>query len=376
MKIIKSFRLATSLLATLLLCFMVACGDTTTPKPPNPEAPTIASFSASSTTISQGGSTTLSWTLSGPLATTVTIDNGVTVPPGSSSVSVSPSMTTTYTLTATNAKGSNTKKVTVTVTTNPPSGTVNKIGIIALAGGAGVANTSFDYWGGFGSFQTTTAAPFNPYEPTDLCFVAEVQNTAPPTNPTTPSQDPVYLDAGDALTLKSNGSTYAVFPKKINDKGEVGYVSTAELAAPTGTLMLDIPGASNGFPAFSNVTMPAVADDFSFTPSNGAITADTRFTWTGSGPGAMVLFGSGTAPTGNMVYLFCSLKDDGEYEFPADVKSQLTGLTNGRWGVAYRINSRTETRGDAALIMLVYRAKSLVNPFLQSFRLETFPSTF
>ena len=79
--------------------------------------PRIDSFSASSTTITRGESTTLRWGTTG--ATSVTI-SGVS---GSLSVdgsrSVSPTSTTTYTLTASNAAGSNTKSVTVTVTLPP-----------------------------------------------------------------------------------------------------------------------------------------------------------------------------------------------------------------------------------------------------------------
>ena len=80
--------------------------------------PRIDSFSASSTTITRGESTTLRWGTTG--ATSVTI-SGVS---GSLSVdgsrSVSPTSTTTYTLTASNAAGSNTKSVSVTVTVTLP----------------------------------------------------------------------------------------------------------------------------------------------------------------------------------------------------------------------------------------------------------------
>jgi hypothetical protein len=122
MQVIRKFRLTDYLVALLLLCFIVACdGDT-----PNPNAPTISSFTASPTTINQGETSTLTWTLSGEPATSVTINNGVTIPIGSRSVSVSPTTTTTYTLTATNAAGSNTKTVTVTVRpSNPGAPTID-----------------------------------------------------------------------------------------------------------------------------------------------------------------------------------------------------------------------------------------------------------
>jgi hypothetical protein len=238
---------------------------------------------------------------------------------------------------------------------NPTPGTVNKVGIVALATVSGVPG--YELWSGVGSFVKAAGTPVNPYEPIDRCVAATIPSASTPGSPTTPTEDPVYLDAGDALTFRMNGSTYAVFPKKVDDKGVLGYQPTTTFAAPTSTVSLDIPGASNGFPAFSNVTMPAVASDFSFTPSNGVITAETRFTWTGSSPGAMVLFGNGKNAAGDSVFIFCSLKDDGEYVFPADVRTQLAGLANGKLGAAYRINSRIETRGDASLILLVYNTK-------------------
>jgi uncharacterized protein YkwD len=87
-------------------------------------APSIAAFSASPSTINQGSSATLSWSVS--YATTVSIDNGVGNASGSS-VTVNPSQTTTYRLTATNAAGSATATATITVNavnnvdTQPPT---------------------------------------------------------------------------------------------------------------------------------------------------------------------------------------------------------------------------------------------------------------
>jgi YD repeat-containing protein len=78
-------------------------------------APT-GTFSASPTSITTGGSSTLSWTSTN--ATAATIDNGVgsVTPVSAGSVSVSPTTTTTYTLTLTGAGGQITLQATVTVT--------------------------------------------------------------------------------------------------------------------------------------------------------------------------------------------------------------------------------------------------------------------
>ncbi|MDP2877227.1 MAG: fibronectin type III domain-containing protein, partial [Holophaga sp.] len=74
--------------------------------------PVISAFTASPTTITAGGSSTLAWTVTG--ATSLSINNGVGTVTGSSRV-VTPSATTTYTLTATNASGPVTRSAQVTV---------------------------------------------------------------------------------------------------------------------------------------------------------------------------------------------------------------------------------------------------------------------
>lgn len=77
-----------------------------------PSAPTIASFTASPSSIPPGGSATLSWTVSG--ADSISISPGIGAVTGSS-ITVTPGATTTYTLTATNTAGSVTRTATVTV---------------------------------------------------------------------------------------------------------------------------------------------------------------------------------------------------------------------------------------------------------------------
>nr|WP_320132280.1 subtype B tannase [uncultured Holophaga sp.] len=76
--------------------------------------PVISSFAASTSSLTLGGSLTLSWSVSG--ATSLSIDQGVGTVTGSS-VSVTPSATgsITYTLTATNSAGSSTASTSVTV---------------------------------------------------------------------------------------------------------------------------------------------------------------------------------------------------------------------------------------------------------------------
>jgi len=94
-----------SLFFTMIVLVLIAgCNGT---------APIINSFSANPLTITVGGSSTLSWSVTD--ATSVTIDNGIGSVALTGTTIVTPATTTTYTLTATNAAGSVTGSVTVTV---------------------------------------------------------------------------------------------------------------------------------------------------------------------------------------------------------------------------------------------------------------------
>jgi len=79
---------------------------------PSGPAPTISSFSASSTSVTAGSNVTLSWAVTGASYVIVSPMIGAT---RATSASVSPSSTTTYTLYATNAFGRSTSTVTITV---------------------------------------------------------------------------------------------------------------------------------------------------------------------------------------------------------------------------------------------------------------------
>ena len=79
---------------------------------PQGSAPSIASFTASPTTVSSGGSTTLSWSVNGASYVIVSPQIGAV---RGTSVNVAPGQTTLYTLYATNQYGRSTATLTVTV---------------------------------------------------------------------------------------------------------------------------------------------------------------------------------------------------------------------------------------------------------------------
>jgi len=107
-KKINYFKFFSLFFAIAVLVLITGCSGTP------PSVPIINSFSAAPSTITEGESSTLSWSVID--ATTATIDHGVGTVALSGSTTVSPIITTTYTLTATNTAGSVTATTTVTVT--------------------------------------------------------------------------------------------------------------------------------------------------------------------------------------------------------------------------------------------------------------------
>ncbi len=110
----RFFRLAPLVLLTALF----GCGFLDDGDGGGGSAPVISSFTASPTTVTAGGTATLSWAVSGsPTGLTISGIGPVT----GTSTTVTPTATTTYTLTATNNSGQDDATATVTVTgTTPP----------------------------------------------------------------------------------------------------------------------------------------------------------------------------------------------------------------------------------------------------------------
>lgn len=85
-----------------------------------PSTPTINSFNASPSTITQGQSSTLSWSTQNASSIRIT-PSGYTSSQSSGSTTVSPSSTTTYTITATGPGGTMTKTTRVNVNSSQPT---------------------------------------------------------------------------------------------------------------------------------------------------------------------------------------------------------------------------------------------------------------
>jgi RHS repeat-associated protein len=123
-------------------------------------APTIASFTASPTSLLVGQSTTLSWSVTN--ATSLSLSNVGTVT-GTSSVQ-SPTATTTYVLTAQNGSGTTTASTTVSVApvvvtlTPKPTSVAPGSATVFSASVSGAVNTAVDWSASGGSLSATTGA--------------------------------------------------------------------------------------------------------------------------------------------------------------------------------------------------------------------------
>lgn len=391
------------LVAVTCTIALIACGETSSggngdddQEPEGPQ-PTIVRFSASPSSLpAGGGSSTLSWTVTD--ATSLSIDGGVGTVTGPNTT-VSVTETTVFTLTATNAEGSSTASTTVTVANSGGndggdsddgdngggdnddgdngggngSGTTSKQGFVFVTE---VVDTSFGSSqltvDGFGLFQDYQQAlpvaylnnPFADLE--DTCTVSRFDPTdVPDLTPGGPVPgvdfpDPITLDAGNALTLTANGSTYATLSKDEFSFGGTTFISYGDddidQALPAG-LTLDIPGAAGGFPSFSNVSMGTTQSIDLTSPSNpGSITPNTTFTWNGAGSSSLVtISASALDPTNPLatISLSCLAIDDGSFSFSNQTRAEMGADFVSLSSTIGRQSFRTETKDDALLIIMV-----------------------
>ncbi len=182
--------------------------------------------------------------------------------------------------------------------------------------------------------------------------------------------DITYIDAGTPITVASTGdAAYLELDRETFELGgqtTIFYSSVGEdeepLAGPLADgLSASIPGAD--FPAVAAATFPAV-DAFALTaPADpgavGSVTSTTEFTWTaGTGAGnAIVMFDvtSFDAETFTTTVVSCYAEDDGSFEFPADVQTELGAEFSGSVGSAGRQSVRAQEVGDEWLLLLVER---------------------
>ncbi|GAA4014576.1 hypothetical protein GCM10022631_27990 [Deinococcus rubellus] len=208
----------------------------------------------------------------------------------------------------------------------------------------------------FGTLSPT-ALPKSPDPSTlDTCQLGDGVNAL--IQLTTPVINSSYgpLDAGDAITFKKNGMAFATISRMdMQPQALPNYVYQARNLVLSGLsdLTLSVPGATGGFPAFTDVSFPVPNPAFSLTKPTDlkTITSTTNFTWTGASndPAAVVLF---FVKQGNMPFFFCTARDDGSFTIPSDFQDVLKAQKFTQ-GIAGAVQSLTQvkTSGDALLIM-------------------------
>lgn len=123
---------------------------------PTPARPSIQSFTASPSTVALGGSTVLSWSVTG--ADTVSIAPGIGQVTGTS-ITIRPVATTTFVLSATNAGGTATTSATVTIG-DPPAGLSYVMNPVTYpAGLAVVPNLPFSTGGAITAYDVSPDLP-------------------------------------------------------------------------------------------------------------------------------------------------------------------------------------------------------------------------
>ena len=195
-----------------------------------------------------------------------------------------------------------------------------------------------------------------------ICFVtALTPGQAPP-----PGQGPGgaglnALDAGERLTIRGGGHDLATIERMAMDSGQIKSINyiAADLPELKGDLLLDIPGATPGFPKMTGVAFPAMppAMDLQASTPLSAITKATTFSWTAGSSGNLVILGGDGKAGGKDANFTCTAADDGRFAFPADTQAEMDkiGFTDGHLTNAGRIADSSHVVGDAVLVISVNR---------------------
>jgi Fibronectin type III domain len=191
----------------------------------------------------------------------------------------------------------------------------------------------------------------------DTCIVLPTGQTEPP-QPA--SLKP--LDAGTELALKSGSSAYTTL-LKTTINGSISYSTnpTPPLATVPDNLNISIPGSATGFPAFSNVALPAFPADFNLTaPASGdPLALDGTIIWDGSLNASNTMSILISSSVQNPPGAICFASDDGSFTVPVNVKTafETAGLSEAKLLFMTRNASRTETANGATLVSSVSRSK-------------------
>ena len=227
-----------------------------------PSLPVISSFDANPGNITSGGSSTLSWEVSG--ATTASIDAGIGSVALSGTRVVSPGATTTYTLTATNEAGNATATAQVIVSAAPPPAGLPVINAFTANPGTIIAgNSSILSWNvsnanvvtidhGVGVVASTGNASVSPVTTTSYTLTATnasgwsnvtIQVVVNPALPPPIAMVEVFPVIAESGYVRSNGNPWPNYIYVGDDNNDIsiqGFISFDISAIPAGATITNV----------------------------------------------------------------------------------------------------------------------------------------
>jgi len=337
----------------------------------------IASFSASPTTITAGGSSTLSWTVNA--GTGCSINNGVGSVGLTGNQSVSPTTTTTYTLSCNGQNGGTGDTAQATVTVNPAPVNANITSFTASPNTITSGQTSTLSWSvsvgtncsidqSIGAVGTSGTEPVNPTTTTTYTLSCDGLNggtgdtaqatvtvNASPVNAdiTSFSAAPTTIVVGQSSTLSWNvavGQNCSI-DNGVGSVGGLGNQSVSPTSTTTYTLTCSGLNGGTGDSAQATITVnpaPVNADIASFTAAPTTIIngQSSTLSWTvnagqncsiNQGVGSVGLSGNqSVSPTSTTTYtLTCSGLNGGSGDTaqatvtvnPAPINADITSFT-------------------------------------------------
>ncbi len=284
---------------------------------------------------------------------------GTVMTAGAEITSLNPSTAYTFRVkTKIGANSSGGVETSATTQSGTPQPTSGKIGFVSVSESAILGNTTRTGSALFFEAQNNEPPTIGGFGATpDSCVVLSAGQRNPP-QPA--SLKP--LDAGTELSLQSGSSVYTKLLKTaISGTVSYGNNPLTPLAAVPDNLTVSIPGSATGFPAFTNVALPAFPADFTVsTPASGdPLALDGTITWDGglNASNSMSILVSSSVKDGPGA--ICFAIDDGSFAVPANVKSafETAGATNAQLVFLSRSANRTETANGATLNLSVIRSK-------------------
>jgi hypothetical protein len=175
--------------------------------------------------------------------------------------------------------------------------------------------------------------------------------------PSPPAEESIdEIPAGERVTLTIQGTEYPLVPTMIGSRQPYSMPEPGIAYRPGDSVLVDIPGAADGFPAMS--IRGRTAEPFALGAIDTTAAASDVVTWTPAGDDSsrMVLsmqYHDDLIPgTGANTQVFCTFRDDGAETIPPVLLRGWTSSTGARRVQAVRWRSVLETETDAVLYLV------------------------